>query len=86
MDKRAVITLVLVLVLCQSSAIADDKGDRPAILRADVFVSGGLIVSDLTSDNLFSDQVIGTVESGLPAVVELLYSLVTRENKAVSGG
>jgi hypothetical protein len=84
--KRTVITLVLVLVLCQSSATAGDKGDRPVILRADVSVANGLIVSDLTSDNLFSEQVIGTVESGLPAVVELLYTLVTRENKTVNRG
>jgi hypothetical protein len=77
---------VIVLVLCQSSAVAGDKGDRPAIVRADVSVSDGLIVSDLFSSNLFTDQVVGTVESGLPAVVELLYKLVTRENKTVTRG
>jgi hypothetical protein len=49
-------------------------------------VSDGLIVGELTSGNLFSEQVIGTVESGLPAVVELLYSLVTRDNKTVNRG
>ena len=84
--KRAGITLVLVLVLCHSSAVAGEGGHGPVILRANVFVSDGFIVSDLTSNGLFTEQIIGTVESGLPAVVELLYALITRENKTVDRG
>jgi len=86
LGKRAVIILVLVLVLSYSTAVAGDKGNGPVVLRADLYVSDGLIVSDLTINHLFTDQVIGTVESGLPAVVELIYTLVTRENKTVNRG
>ncbi|UCG51863.1 MAG: hypothetical protein JSW58_17135 [Candidatus Latescibacterota bacterium] len=86
MSGRTIITLFGVLSLLWSPAYAGDKGERPAILDAKVFVADGLIVSDLTSRGLFSDQIIGTVQSGLPAVVELLYTLVSHDNKTVNRG
>jgi hypothetical protein len=60
--------------------------DRPVITRADVRVSGPRIVADLTCSDLFSKQIVNTVESGLPAVVELLYTLLNEKEKTVRKG
>ncbi len=60
--------------------------DRPVITRADVYVSGPLIVTDLKCSGLFSEQIVNTVESGLPAVVELLYALLNEKEKTVRKG
>jgi len=60
--------------------------ERPAITRASVYVSGDVIAGDLDCADLFSEEVVGTVESGLPAVVELLYQIVDRKGKRVRGG
>jgi hypothetical protein len=51
-----------------------------------VYVSGGQVVSDLRCGGLFSEQIAGTVKSGLPAVVELLYSLATRKDENIKRG
>ena len=68
------------------SAPAFAQANRPTIVRARVYVDHGFIASDLTSRNLFSEQIVGTVQSGLPAVVELLFKLVNADEKMVNGG
>ena len=60
--------------------------ERPAVVRADLYSNRAFLHGDLASENLFSEQIIGTVESGLPAVVELFYRLVDREDNTVNGG
>jgi hypothetical protein len=61
-------------------------GGRPTITDAKVFVSGESVMTTVTSTGLFSEEIVGTVQSGLPAVVELLCSLVDRDNKTVDAG
>ncbi len=62
------------------------KNEQPAISTASLFSSGGLLVADLTCTGIFSERIAGTIQSGLPAVVELLYALVTNEKKIMSRG
>lgn len=59
---------------------------KPVVSSARPYVARSNIVTDLTCRDLFSEQVTGTVESGLPAVVELLYRLVDREDEQIHRG
>jgi len=70
----------------RTPAHAAGAGGRPAITGAKVFIAGDRIVSTVTTSGLFSEEIVGTVQSGLPAVVELLYSLVGRDDKALESG
>jgi len=60
--------------------------ERPAITRAAVYVAGEVLVGDLDCADVFSEEVVGTVESGLPAVVEVLYELVGPGGKRMRRG
>jgi hypothetical protein len=60
--------------------------ERPFISGAEVYVSRGRIVCDVECGGLLSERVAGTVQSGLPVVVELVYSLEVRDGKAVTSG
>jgi len=66
-----------------SSEVVD--GTRPIIVDAKIYVGGEFLRSDLKSSGLFSQQIRGTIESGLPAVVELLFRLVAN-SKTVDQG
>lgn len=60
--------------------------ERPVIGDASVYIRGGVVHCDLRCDNLFTERIVGTVESGLPAVVELLYRVHNADNKRVRRG
>lgn len=81
-------TALIIVFICLAVIPAPGHavGERPVISGAKVYVYDGNIVSDLLCGGLFSEEIVGTVQSGLPAVVELLYSLTTRENKTVKRG
>lgn len=84
--KRRVLVLALLsacAALLPSFALA---GERPAIGSVRIYVDHSRIVTDLDCSHLFSEQVIGTVESGLPAVVELLYRLTDEDDEDVHRG
>jgi DNA-binding transcriptional LysR family regulator len=49
--------------------------ERPAVTRIDLYVRDGSLTGDVASRGLFSEQIVGTVQSGLPAVLELFYVL-----------
>jgi hypothetical protein len=68
------------------SAVSAAATERPMITGAEVYVSGDLIVCDVRCDGLLSERIAGTVQSGLPAVIELLYNLEGRDGKAVLNG
>lgn len=68
---------------CARSAVADE---RPVVSDASPYVAGGRIVCDVSCGGLFSDRIVGTVKSGLPAVVELLYSIETRDGDVIGNG
>jgi len=44
---------------------------RPAIARLRLSIDRGYVAGDVTTTGLFSERVVGTVQSGLPAVVDL---------------
>jgi len=60
--------------------------ERPVIGGASVYVRGGVVHCDLRCDNLFTERIVGTVQSGLPAVVELLYTMHDARDKRVRRG
>jgi hypothetical protein len=77
------LTVTLLLLMCAGSVAADE---RPVVSGVSVYVSDGRIVCDVSCGGLFSEQIVGTVKSGLPAVVELLYSIEADEGGTVSSG
>lgn len=60
--------------------------ERPFISAVTIYVSGGRVVADVKSGGLLSERIAGTVRSGLPAVVELLYSLSARNDGTIASG
>jgi hypothetical protein len=87
--NRAV-ACMFALALAQATLITgvgDARADeRPVINDASVYVRGGVVHCDLRCGNLFTERVVGTVESGLPAVVELLYTMHNADGKRVRRG
>lgn len=73
-------------VVAGPTAYAAGTGGRPAITGATVFIANDKVVSTVTTRGLFSEEIVGTVQSGLPAVVELLYSIVGRDDKTLAAG
>lgn len=84
--KSKTTTIILMILFAGLPGFGAAAGDRPVISSATVYVSGGKVVSDLRCGGLFSEQIAGTVQSGLPAVVELLYSLASRKDETVKRG
>jgi hypothetical protein len=67
-------TLIVTFLLAFTSAAGADA-QAPHVTSARVYVSEDFLVSDIVSSGLFTEEIEGTVKSGLPAVVELLFSL-----------
>jgi hypothetical protein len=71
----------LVAVAPESRAAA-----RPEITRVEITAAGSEIVCTIVSSGLFTEEVVNTVESGLPAVVELLYRVVDARDRQLRRG
>jgi hypothetical protein len=82
---KAAITILLAITSTVGVVRAQSR-ERPEIVEARVYVVGEFLVGDLRSRGLFSEQVAGTVQSGLPAVVELLFSIVAGRDNTVNRG
>ena len=77
-------TLLITLWLLAGAAASPAGGEsRPAIVGVQLYVLDGTLAGSIQSDGLFSDRIAGTVQSGLPAVVELFYSLETPDNRSI---
>ncbi len=76
-------TTTILLLMCAGSVAADE---RPVVSDVSVYVADGRVVCDVSCSGLFSEQIEGTVKSGLPAVVELLYSVEEEKGGTVSSG
>jgi hypothetical protein len=85
-SNKTKIKIVVLFCLAGLPALGLAAGERPEVSGADVYVAGGIIMSDLRCGGLFSEEIIGTVQSGLPAVVELLYVVTNRDDKTVKRG
>jgi hypothetical protein len=74
---------VLVLFLCAARA---EEEERLAIVRLDLEVEDGYLKGDITSEGVFSERIVGTIQSGLPAVVEFFYHLMESSGRPVQAG
>lgn len=85
--KRALFMLcVLFIVLGQASAFAGEADSSPAILAVHLYIANDIVRGDIKSTGLFSKRIAGTIQSGLPAVVEFFYSLEARDHGPVTRG
>jgi hypothetical protein len=84
--RPLILLLVLFAGVCPATAGADERSKRPTITSAEIYVTNQALVGDISARNLFSDRIVGSVQSGLPAVVELLFKLVEGKNIAVNQG
>ncbi|NIM18672.1 MAG: DUF4390 domain-containing protein [Candidatus Latescibacteria bacterium] len=84
--RAAAIAFFVLFQLWGSTASGEETEARPTILAVRLYISDGMLTSDVKSTGLFSDQIVGTVQSGLPAIVELYYSLDARNNGSVKKG
>jgi hypothetical protein len=80
MLRRTVTAAILAtLLICGGvfrSARADES--RPTVVHVGLTAERGFVSGSVASTGLFSERVIGTVQSGLPAVVDLLYYFSAR--------
>lgn len=85
--KRALFILcVLFIVFGEAPAFAGDADRSPAILAVHLYIANDIVTGDIKSTGLFSDRIAGTIQSGLPAVVEFFYSLEARDHGSVKRG
>lgn len=60
--------------------------ERPIVSGVSPYVVDGVLVCDVRCGGVLSERIVGTVKSGLPAVVELIYSFETGDGQAVASG
>lgn len=78
--------LALVCILAPAPSGAADGGGRPAVKAARIYVSGHLVSCDAEFAGLFPDKVLGTIQSGLPAYVELFFQITGSTEGTVHRG
>jgi len=74
--SRVAATIIASVLLCGSgpgSVRAEEA--RPEIARVRLSIDRGYVAGDVTTTGLFSERIVGTVQSGLPAVVDLFVIL-----------
>jgi hypothetical protein len=79
------VALIGVLVLFLSAACAEED-ERLAIVRLNLEVEDGQLMGNVTSEGIFSERIVGTIQSGLPAVVEFFYHLMESSGSPVEDG
>jgi len=77
---------IVAVVLLVAAAAEVRAAPRPRITRVDVSSTRDHVVCTITSDELFNQQVVNTVKSGLPAVVELVYRVVDARDRSLVRG
>jgi hypothetical protein len=71
MRKAAAIVFACVLLWGRGRGAGRAAGARPEIARVRLVEDGGHLAADIVTTGLFSERIVGTVQSGLPAVVDL---------------
>ncbi len=74
------------VLLSGSLAVHAAEKTRPSIVHARLFIDNELLVCDVASTGLFPERIIGTVRSGLPAVVELFFHVTGPDDDTVAEG
>ncbi len=89
--RRALTGRTVIAVICASVLLIGSwsrpvraEDTRPSIARVSLDVDQGYITGDVTSSGLFSERIVGTVKSGLPAVVDLFYYFSNLEGSMVA--
>ncbi len=75
--RAAAILIASVLLLGGGPKSVRAEGARPAIARIRLSIEGGRLAADVATTGLFSERIVGTVRSGLPAVVDLFCIIST---------
>ena len=85
---RHIVLIVFVGLVLGPAASPARAGDdaRPAVLQLELYHHNGELMADITSQSLFSERIVGTVQSGLPAIVEAFYILVESGGTTVERG
>ncbi|MDH4036033.1 MAG: hypothetical protein OEX18_13910 [Candidatus Krumholzibacteria bacterium] len=86
MRRPLMITAVAAVAWLAAAATEARAAARPQITRVDVTTMNSELVCTIISTGLFTEQVVNTVESGLPAVVELLYRVVDSRDHSLRRG
>lgn len=86
MRRRPSIATLLAVGSFIAAAPGAQAAPRPQITRVTVATAKQQIVCTVTSTGLFNEQVVNTVESGLPAVVELVYRVVDARDRSLGRG
>jgi hypothetical protein len=87
LSKRASFMLcVLFIHLWGRTALAGGADLSPSILACHLYISNEMLTGDIKSADLFSERIAGTIQSGLPAVVEFFFSLEARNHGSVQRG
>lgn len=79
---RSTVTAAVFLVTCfvgDGPCVARADEARPSIANVRLTAAAGYLTGEVTCSTLFSERVVGTVQSGLPAVVDLMYYLSARD-------
>ncbi|MFH0778399.1 MAG: DUF4390 domain-containing protein [Candidatus Eisenbacteria bacterium] len=75
--------LAWVVPMAGPSAALAEKEEPPTITQMNLYVEEGLLTVDISARGLLSERVVGTVQSGLPAVLELFFDLTESDRKTV---
>lgn len=86
MRRPLSIAMVATVAWLSAAATETRAATRPQITRVDITTAGNQVVCTIISTGLFTEQVVNTVESGLPAVVELLYRVVDARDHSLRRG
>lgn len=74
------------LLFCGARPVRAEEETRPTIIRVEIYVNSEKLNCDVTSRGLFSEKIVGTVQSGLPAVIELFYQMMANGKGTVIRG
>jgi len=77
------ITAIVIIVAGAGGVAAEE---RPFVSEVTPYVRDSSLVCDIRSGGLFSERIVGTVQSGLPAIMEVIYAFETRGGKTVGSG
>ncbi len=83
--EKLILLMIIVLQACICSS-PTRGGERPSVREVRLYNPGGRLAVEIEIEGIFSPRILGTVRSGLPAVVELFYHISQVEGKNTASG